>query len=102
MVDAVHGVHLEDGGDEECHYPVVVDVMDVGIVTINGGGKEGEDNLKDVLDEQQAGKDETDVGKDHDATQATDGEVAACIDLAELHGGETKGADEVAQCAWLT
>ena len=102
MVDAVHGVHLEDGGDEECHYPVVVDVVDVGIVTVNGGGEEGVDDLKDVFDKQQTSKDETEVGKNHNATQTTDGEIGTRIYLTELHTSETEGSDEVTHCACLT
>ena len=89
----MHGVHLEEGCYEEGYNPVVVNVVYVGVVTINGGGKEGEEYLEGVLKEQQGGEDETEVGEDHDAAQAVDGEVGAEIYLRHLYDAEAEGSE---------
>ena len=39
----MRGVHFEDGGYEQCHHPVVVYIMYVGVVAVNSLGEEWED-----------------------------------------------------------
>ena len=72
------GIELENGGDEECHHPFVVDILQVGELVQS-------EKVRAVGEHQHAGHEEQQVAEQHDAAQTADGDTRTVVALEHLH-----------------
>ena len=88
MGNTVCGVYLKHGTDEKGHNPVVVNRMNICIVSFNRSSKKWEEEPVYILKHQQTGDDEGNIGKHHYMAESLQGDVISFIGLSHLHKGE--------------
>lgn len=85
------GIQLQHCGDEQCHHPVVVHVVDV-------VSPPKPDEVALVCKHEQGGQQEANVACYHDAPEPPYGQVVAFVALLELH--EHKGQRPHGKNVW--
>jgi hypothetical protein len=81
----MRGINLKYGTNEKSHHPVVVNHMYVCVVAFYGVSEKREEEFINILEHQQSGNDEGNIGKHHYMAKSLQGDVIAIISLGHLH-----------------